>query len=164
MLSNRFKNLRNSKSVLQKPSKLGRWIIKPFLERFQKLLRPRANHHRSYQNIFQKHTASSSLSDQVQYANISDLAMLLTMILPPRSTKAPLLHQMTNLLLLILPLDPREFSVASKVSVASMLSGVSLQTAQLLPYVEARGVLFIPNYAYKDWLKEDRLTTSAQTY
>ena len=39
-----------------------------------------------------------------------------------------------------------------------------LQTAQLLPHVKARGVLFVPSYAYKDWHKEERLTVSAQTY
>ena len=69
------------------------------------------------------------------------------------------LRRMMNLLLSILPLDPREVHAASGVSGAS---GVILRSAQVLPGVEARGVHFVRHYACKDWLEENRLTVSAQ--
>lgn len=61
-----------------------------------------------------------------------------------------------NLLLSILPLDPKAAHAASEVI------GVVLQPAQVLPRAEVRGVHFVRNDACKDWLEEDRLTVGAR--
>ena len=48
------------------------------------------------------------------------------MILLPKRAKAPLLHRMTNLLPLIVPVHPREAHVRGKVSVVSVVTGANL--------------------------------------
>lgn len=166
-LLDQLKKIGNGERLSQKPSKNGRWIIKPFSREFPKLPKLQTNRRRSYQYIVRKHTASTFLIDLpcIIVSASGKPLVVQGLILLPKATRIPPPRRMMNLLLSILPLDLREAHAASEASEVSGVSGVSgvvPRPAQVLPRVEARGVHFVRNYAYKDWLEEDRLTVGAQ--